>query len=78
MFGDAFLDALVKIAAGAQAPTIQHLQLLSNPGASGLVKAPATFRVAGGAKNMGVTRPPTPSTNRTSTLTNQVMARADR
>jgi hypothetical protein len=78
MFGNAFIESLTKIAAGLHVPTVQHLQLLTNPGASGLVKPPTTFRVAGGAKNMGVTRPPTPSTNRTATITNQVMARADR
>lgn len=71
---EAFLDEIAKIATAIEtaagheihlkAPTMRHIAAIRDPGSAGFIKPKVKMRIAGGARNVGVRRPPTLSSGR--------------
>lgn len=59
MIADGFFSELAKLA--VMVPNMRHIQLMKDPASSGFVRPVMNMRIAGGASNVGVTRPPVPS-----------------
>ncbi len=59
MIARGFFSEMAKLAGAV--PDMRHIQLMKDPASSGFVRPVANLRIAGGARNVGVTRPPIPS-----------------
>lgn len=68
---ESFFDEMNKLATAidtaaghevkVKVPPMRAVAAVRDPGSAGYIKPTVKFRIAGGAKNMGVTRPPTGS-----------------
>ena len=59
MIASGFFSELAKLA--VTVPNMRHIEHMKDPASAGFVKPVMNLRIAGGARNVGVTRPPIPS-----------------